>query len=1009
MIKRGWTIKYLAAVLASSMVLSAVTPLDMALVQATDSGSSSEQSSGGTDGSSGEKETHRWAPESKRKYGITYKQFVEKNGVPADAHLLVGTYLIDIVPTEENYKNFEPAVSGEIGVAAKKSKLTYDQDVYFYKSELAGGEWRDLDTAKDMSAVRVGSGIKVDDAEMDEMLITKYVKGGVEEDVINPDGSDPDASRKNPFLEPSPYNLDEMSEMQTLLSMTTDGTLSYVTDEKDKAKIAENQSNYFLVERLKYMFAHDEVTGTIKLHDGDFSRAQTLNKALSARLGTVVNKKVEKQLDETEKSGGIFLDPLKTGLRAEDLKGDYSVGDDGNVPSSMRLLYHFSDTRDDLTDVMDDAVVNVWEIFLEYKDEAKKAGEEDDSFEPKEGVIYNKDKYSYLYEICSNADSTRRGQAYYNLSSNSDFHGGVGSVLSQMKKMAESGTSDLGRNIQNSYYYYPETKYSALDKATYLLSNGQLPTADTWGGFKQNTNLNTEITAATEAAYNKYVDYSALYMVRGNTAISELVYDDAEKLFKKTKKDDDVDKAIEEGILAVAIRDGNIKVADKEIKLLTDNLIKKQNTYLSRNIRMDVPDNYNDTSSVYKPGMSTEELDAAVATYHKSLLLSQQSTAKNCERAMEALIEAYLMREKTKDNYAKLLTDQLTWIRAQKGKIAKGDYATYAEEIRNEYEQYLIRKMQELGVDVPGEDKEGDAIDFDEAANKALNDGKPDLAKAIKELGDKYKNDPPKVPDGYVPELTIDSKTGEPKVKLKKDDKNKDTGNGKGEGGDTGSGTGGEGDKNISQGGGMGGESNLPVPNGSMLDNLEALLGQKFDDMDPDAQAALVAALNQYGREHKNAEAAELARDLLERIMQKSNPFVYAQYKGNASMEYVSFGALDRARRYTRYRLVTENNEITTTRTDSGLTYVYNYGSARVKKLEGKTEDMASRLVSQRDPYMNRGEKTRFPYLGEEDTQSRLGVRAEYIVDTYYAVMVTTQMEVQIKDIILKLIDLYGD
>ena len=179
--------------------------------------------------------------------------------------------------------------------------------------------------------------------------------------------------------------------------------------------------------------------------------------------------------------------------------------------------------------------------------------------------------------------------------------------------------------------------------------------------------------------------------------------------------------------------------------------------------------------------------------------------------------------------------------------------------------------------------------------------------------------------------------------------------------------------------------------------------------MDPDAQAALVAALNQYGREHKNEEAAELARDLLERIMQKSNPFVYAQYKGNASMEYVSFGALDRARRYTRYRLVTENNEITTTRTDSGLTYVYNYGSARVKKLEGKTEDMASRLVSQRDPYMNRGEKTRFPYLGEEDTQSRLGVRAEYIVDTYYAVMVTTQMEVQIKDIILKLIDLYGD
>ena len=1016
--------KYIAAVLAASMILGAVSPVvsfasenttpqtgTSPSNQSTGSATISTNKSSGAQASGSEKK-ERWAAESMRKYGITYKQFVEKYGEPKDAHLFVGTYLIDIAPTDEMIKNGEEAVSGATYIGAVKSKLTYGQDITFYKSELASGEWRDIAFANDLSSIRVGSGTPVDDAEIDEMLITKYVKGGQETEPWNDDGDgDDDASRKNPFLEPSPYNLDEMPEMATLLGMTSDGTLSYDPKNSEYDEVAKNQSNYFLSTRLKYMFAHDEVTGTIKIHPGDGERAKILNKRLTSGKGSSVNMRVEKQFDETEDKGGLFLDPLRD-LPNDMIRAEYSIGDDGNIASSSRILYHFSDTRDDLTDVMDEGVVNVWELYLLYRDAAKEAGEEDDSFDPQEGVIYNKDKYAFLYEICSDADSTRRGQAYYNLSANDDFHGGTGSVLNNMISMNDYGTSDIGRNIDNASFYTPVTEKPALTRLLDGVSYGfqqvasVVPGIDVkepvkpdpnYGGFKSNDTLKTELASAREESINTYTDYSEFMMSRGSTALSQLIYDDKTELFKKTKKDDATDSLIVEAMLACAIRDDTVKLADEEIELLKVKLIKPQNTMLSNEVAADLPDTYN----------VPETTGADAENARKSaLLLTQKNTGMATESAMEKLIEAYLKRETVKENYGRLLTGQLTWIRVQKNKIKDTDYKVYAEEIRNKYEQYLINKMRELGIEVPDDDSEGDPIDWDGAKKKAIEDNDPAGLAEIEKLQDKYKGKSDSTPPGFTPVLKKDPTTGRFQIVYEKKDNGSGTGDNSGTGGDSGSGTGGTGDTNISQGGGLSGSSDLPVPNGSMLDNLENFLGKKFDDMDPDSQAELVAALNQFGRENNNDEALELARDLLERIMANKNPFVYAQYVSNNQTEYVSLACIDRARQYTNLRLVIEDTYITTSALDTGVSYVYQLGSPTVKNVDGKSEEMTTRLVSQEDVYLNRGD-VRHPYLGEEDTQIRLGCRAEYIVDTYYSILVTSAMEPNIKKIVAQLVDWY--
>ena len=162
----------------------------------------------------------------------------------------------------------------------------------------------------------------------------------------------------------------------------------------------------------------------------------------------------------------------------------------------------------------------------------------------------------------------------------------------------------------------------------------------------------------------------------------------------------------------------------------------------------------------------------------------------------------------------------------------------------------------------------------------------------------------------------------------------------------------------------------------------------------------MVAALNEFGREHNNEQILALARQLLSEIMTERNVFVYTKYQNNPNIEYVSFAAIDRARIYTRYRYVRVDLSATMSYLGGGTSYVYTVGSATLKRTGGESEALVAAVAEQADSYIRGSQTERYAYLDETDAQRKLDVRAEYIIQTEYAVMVTGKMEPTVKSVV---------
>ena len=180
---------------------------------------------------------------------------------------------------------------------------------------------------------------------------------------------------------------------------------------------------------------------------------------------------------------------------------------------------------------------------------------------------------------------------------------------------------------------------------------------------------------------------------------------------------------------------------------------------------------------------------------------------------------------------------------------------------------------------------------------------------------------------------------------------------------------------------------------------LEELYGASFGELDPDLQAAVVVALNRYGKMHNALNCLEYARTLLNTIMGKKNPLVYAQYEGDHTAEYISLGAVDYSRQYTDFRYVFIDGVDTVSRISG--TASYSFVGNRVTKSDGETEDLVSKIGYQTDDYIKNGAS--FAYINETDAMKYLVESGEYIVDTDWAVLVTAKMEVEVSRIIEKL------
>ncbi len=250
-----------------------------------------------------------------------------------------------------------------------------------------------------------------------------------------------------------------------------------------------------------------------------------------------------------------------------------------------------------------------------------------------------------------------------------------------------------------------------------------------------------------------------------------------------------------------------------------------------------------------------------------------------------------------------------------------------------------------------------------------------------------------------------------------------DGGNGNGNNGNTG-GDGGNGNGNNGGGGDdgeNGGNSNNTPPRvpdlgpGTGLGPedfdkaIEDTFGRDFDALSSGEQAAVIAALSDFAKAREDRSAYDHAIDLLNELLREKCPFIYRQYVSDYSREYVSLAAVDRCRRYTKFRMVQKDFKVTMSQLATGsASYVFEIGKTEVIKNNADTDNMNVAAVSQTDESIRGSKTAKYAYIDEGNSGKYLYCTCAYIPGTEWAILITPQVDKKIAQLLDRL-DLAAD
>lgn len=193
----------------------------------------------------------------------------------------------------------------------------------------------------------------------------------------------------------------------------------------------------------------------------------------------------------------------------------------------------------------------------------------------------------------------------------------------------------------------------------------------------------------------------------------------------------------------------------------------------------------------------------------------------------------------------------------------------------------------------------------------------------------------------------------------------------------------------------------------AIKDAIKNVMGKDFDKLSDADKAAAVTGLIHFASARNDGDVYNSLIELLKQLKDERNVFIYRQYVTDQSQEYVSLAAVNRARRYTRYRLVEKEGQYTMSQIAGGTSsYVFKVGDNSVKKNNGSKEKMETPLRSQSDSYLYGDKKTLYPYLSEEYAGKYLYCTCVYVPGTEWAVLITPQTDKKIAQL-MDMLDLY--
>ena len=199
------------------------------------------------------------------------------------------------------------------------------------------------------------------------------------------------------------------------------------------------------------------------------------------------------------------------------------------------------------------------------------------------------------------------------------------------------------------------------------------------------------------------------------------------------------------------------------------------------------------------------------------------------------------------------------------------------------------------------------------------------------------------------------------------------------------------------QEGGNGTESGSGTESGNTTDGfgltgdellalLESALGDSFDNMNDQDQAAVLGALSLFGAEG-SSEASTLAGTMAADCMKNGNKNLFVRYSGTGAEKYLSAQTIGRV---TDYRYIYSASRRDAVLSGSGGTYRYSVGSSEVRLTDGTIEQMSSETVLQGN----------VAYIPEEAGSKYFGCTVIYIEGTEYAVCVTEGMEATVEQLL---------
>ncbi len=192
-------------------------------------------------------------------------------------------------------------------------------------------------------------------------------------------------------------------------------------------------------------------------------------------------------------------------------------------------------------------------------------------------------------------------------------------------------------------------------------------------------------------------------------------------------------------------------------------------------------------------------------------------------------------------------------------------------------------------------------------------------------------------------------------------------------------------------------------------DAIKDAFGKEFGALSAGDQAAVIAALSDFAKAREDKAAYDYATDLLNDLLLEKCPFIYRQYVSDYSREYVSLAAVDKCRRYTRFRMVQKDFKVTMSQLVTGsASYVFEIGSRDVNKNNSETDKMTVAAVSQTDESIRGSKTAKYAYIDEGCSGKYLYCTCAYIPGTEWAILITPQVDKKIAQLLDRL-DLEAD